>query len=361
MTSDPNVRAAIAHWAPRLIANGIDYNDFQATTARIEHWRSWCREWSRTAALHERLAEEALERGSQTSAAEAYVRAALCHHFGKFVFFEDMEANRSASAATVAAYGKALAHLDPPSERVLIPYGKAALPAYLRKPGGVARPPVVIFICGLDSVKEEMNSFEALFHRRGMATLAFDGPGQGESDALPIEPAFEKPVSAVLDWLAARGDVDGGCAGAVGVSLGGYYVARAAAFDRRLVCGVAAGGPYEFGTVLPNMPEISQQAFQVHSHSPDRQSAIERAKELTLADAAHRIAIPFAIVFGKKDRLIPFSHAQRLHAEIPHPEKRLFMFEEGNHICNNMPYAWRPMIADWMGGHLRAAPRLQAA
>ncbi len=360
MTSDPNVRAAIAHWAPRLIANGIDYNDFQATTARTERWRDWCAEWARTAARHERLAEEAMARGSPISAAEAFVCAALCHHFGKFVYFEDMEARRAASAATVAIFAKALDHLDPPAERVLIPFGDATLPGYLRVPAGPP-PPVVIFICGLDSVKEEMNSFEPLFHCRGMATLTFDGPGQGESEALPIEPAFERPVSAVLDWLAGRSDVDGGRSGALGVSLGGYYAARAAAFDRRLACAVSAGGPYEFGTVLPTMPRISQQAFRIHSHSPDQRSAEARAKELTLADAAHRIAMPFAVVFGKKDRLIPYEHAERLHAEIPHREKRLFMFEDGNHICNNMPYAWRPMIADWMGGHLKAAPRRQAA
>lgn len=361
MTSDSNVQAAIAHWAPRLIANGIDYNDFQATTARIGRWRDWCVEWSQTAALHERLAEEAVKRGSPISAGEAYVRAALCHHFGKFVFFEDLDEAHRASQATVSNYGKALPCLDPPGERVLIPYGDSTLPGYLRIPPGATRPPVVIFICGLDSVKEEMNSFEPLFHQRGMATLTFDGPGQGESEALPIEPAFEKPVAAVLDWLAGRSDVDGARVGAIGVSLGGYYVARAAAFDRRLVCAAAAGGPYEFGTVLPTMPAISQQAFRIHSHSPDQATAERRAKDLTLADAARRIGIPFAIVFGKKDRLIPYAQAERLYKEIPNPEKQLFMFEEGNHICNNMPYAWRPLIADWIGGYLKAVPQRRAA
>ena len=39
MSDDPNVRAAIAHWAPRFVANGIDYNDFVSTTARVARWR----------------------------------------------------------------------------------------------------------------------------------------------------------------------------------------------------------------------------------------------------------------------------------------------------------------------------------
>jgi dienelactone hydrolase len=352
--TDPNVRAAIAHWAPRLIANGIDYNDFQATTARLARWSDWCREWMATAARHEALAAEAEARGSAVSAAEAYVRAALCHHFGKFVFFEDMERYRAACAAVPRNYGRALAHLDPPGERVEIPYRDTALPAYLRKPRGVDRPPVVVIISGLDSVKEEAHNFEAAFHRRGMATLAFDGPGQGESEGLAIEPAFEKPVGAVLDWLEGRSDLDGARVGAIGVSLGGYYVARAAAYESRLKAVVPIGGPYDFGVVLPTMPEISQQAFQFRSHAPDRAAAHERAKALTLAEAAARIAAPLLIVFGRQDRLIPPKQAEQLHAEAGSRDKRLQMYEEGGHVCNNLPYAYRPLVADWMARQLGA-------
>ena len=82
-------------------------------------------------------------------------------------------------------------------------------------------------------------------------------------------------------------------------------------------------------------------------------TAHERAKALTLADVAHRIGVPFMVVFGSDDRLIPLVQAERLYAEIPHPEKRLVVLEGGNHVCNNMPYAWRPLVADWVAGHQR--------
>jgi hypothetical protein len=72
--NDARIQAAIGHWAPRLIANGIDYNDFVTTTARISRWAEWCAEWSKTAAKHERLAQEAEARGSTISAADSYVR-----------------------------------------------------------------------------------------------------------------------------------------------------------------------------------------------------------------------------------------------------------------------------------------------
>ena len=353
MSDDPNVRAAIAHWATRFIANGIDYNDFVSTTARVVHWRDWSVEWSRTAATHETLAREAEERGGAASAAEAYVRAALCHHFGKFVYFDDADQYRRACDATVACYRKSIASLDPPAEPVSIPYAGVALPGYLRRPAGIEHPPIVLIVCGLDSVKEEMNAFEPVFHRRGMATLTFDGPGQGESEALPIEPRFERVVAAALDWLETRRDVNGALAAAVGISLGGYYVARATAYERRLCCAASVGGPYDLGAVFPTMPLISRQAIQFRSHSPDMATADERARELTLADAAHRIDRPFMTIFGTEDRLIPLPQAERLHAEIPHPEKRLLLLKGGNHVCNNMPFAWRPQVADWIGGHFR--------
>lgn len=357
---DSNVRAAIAHWAPRFIANGVDYNDFQSTTARIGAWRDWSAEWSRTAEKHEMLARDAEDEGAAASVADAYVRAALCHHFGKFVFFEDMEQYARAGAATVADYRKAAAGLDPPAERVLIPFAGFELGGYLRVPPGVERPPVALIVCGLDSVKEEMNSFEPLFHRRGMATLTFDGPGQGESETLPIEPQFEKPVAAVLDWLGARGDVDGSRVGAVGISLGGYYAARAAAYEKRLACAASIGGPYDLGATFPNMPLISRQAIMVRSHTPDFEAAHAHAGRLSLVDCARRIDMPFTIVFGDEDRLIPSEQAERLYEEIPHPDKRLIMLRGGNHVCNNMPFAWRPQIADWLGKHLRAHPAVAA-
>ena len=355
VSDDPRVQAAIAHWAPRFIAQGIDYNDFVRTTARIQRWQEWCTEWQRTAAEHEALARAAEERDSPLAAADAWIQAAMCHHFGKFVFFDDMDQLRSASVATVADFARAAPLLDPPAEPVRIPYASKQLPGYLRMPAGTSRPPVVVLIAGLDSTKEEFHTFTPLFLRRGVATFAFDGPGQGEMEFdLPIEPAFEKPLGAVLDWLATRSDLDSSRVAAAGVSLGGYYVARGAAFEPRLGCAVAMGGPYHFAPNFDDLPSLSRQAFQVRSHSPDLATARRRASELSLEDAAKRIQQPFLVVFGKQDRLIPFQDAERLFAEIGSVDKRLEMYEHGNHVVNNLPYAYRPLVADWVADHLYA-------
>lgn len=349
---DANLRAALSHWAPRMVANGVDYNDIQTTIARVQVWRDWCSEWMRTAARHEAIARAAEARHASLSAAEAWTRAALCHHFGKFVYFDDMDAYRRAHDATVAAYQRAAAHSG--AERVAIPYRGASLFGYLRRPAGIARPPVAWLICGLDSVKEEFAFFETIFHARGMATLCIDGPGQGEGESLPIEPAYETVAAALCDCLAARTDVDASRIGTVGISLGGYYAARVVALEPRLRAGAAVGGPYDMGEVFDTAPLLTRQALQARFHAADMAQARERSQQLTLAGIAQRIVKPFCIVFGAQDRLIPAAQAERLFAEIPSAGKRLEMFPDGNHVCNNIPYAWRPLLADWLAEQLSA-------
>jgi 2,6-dihydroxypseudooxynicotine hydrolase len=289
------------------------------------------------------------------SLADALVRAAVTYHFAKFIVFEDQQQYQFAHHKTVSLYRRAAPLLDPPAQRVEMPYAGTLLPGYLRRPRGAARPPVVLLVAGLDSVKEEIAALEPLFLQRGVATLTFDGPGQGEVErALPIEPAFERPVAAVVDWLQARTDVDGARVAMAGTSFGGYYAARAAAFEPRLVCAVNMGGPYEFAPTFDSIPPMSQHAFMERSHSPDLEAARRRAAEVTLVNAAPRIRMPFLIVFGKQDRLIPYQQAERLYAELPSADKRLELYEDGNHVCNNLPFAYRPLVADWVAQHLGA-------
>ena len=42
---DTRVQSAIDHWAPRFVQGGVDFNDFQRTTAGIERWEDWLDAW----------------------------------------------------------------------------------------------------------------------------------------------------------------------------------------------------------------------------------------------------------------------------------------------------------------------------
>ena len=64
MSKDLYVQTAIAHWAPRFVANGVLFADFQEITSKLERWDDWCSAWSTFAAVHEQLGREALKAGT---------------------------------------------------------------------------------------------------------------------------------------------------------------------------------------------------------------------------------------------------------------------------------------------------------
>jgi len=350
MTPDKRVAAATAHWAARFVANGTSYPDFAATMARISRWDDWCREWGRTARHYEQLAETAATAGRTVTAGEAWRRAALCWHWGKFVFTDHPEEQRAAHERTVACFRLGADTLSPPAEPVRVPYAGSALAAYVRVPPGPP-PPIVVMIPGLDSVKEELQATAEDMLRRGLAVIAIDGPGQGEAEyEFPIEPAYERVVMAVADYLKGRDDVDPDRMGVFGVSLGGYYAARSAAYEPRVRAAVELTGPYRFDLDWDTLPPQTRTTFQHRSGAASPAQARERAAALTLEDAAARITCPLLVVHGGRDRLIPPYHAERLAREAPGAE--LMMDPDGGHGLANHAFESRSAMADWLVSRL---------
>jgi dienelactone hydrolase len=349
--SDSRVAAAAAHWGPRFSHNGTDHMDFTRTLSRISRWEEWCTAWARTAEEYEDVATRAEQAGHLVTAMAAWRQAGMAWHWAKFVFVIDPARQRAAHDRAVAAYARGAAGLTPPASRVLVPYEGTVLPALLRVPPVGAAPPVVIMVPGLDSVKEELQETAGYFCERGMATLAVDGPGQGESEYdLPIEPAYERVASAAVDFLVGRSDVDASRTGIFGVSLGGYYAARAMAFEDRIRAGVELAGPYRFDLDWDDLPPMTRDTLGHRSRSSDEHAARAFAGTLSLEGAAARITRPLLVAHGRQDRIVGPAHAERLAAEAPGAE--LFMVDDGNHGLTNHAFTSRARMADWMADHL---------
>jgi alpha-beta hydrolase superfamily lysophospholipase len=355
---DARVAGAAAHWGYRFTSNGTDYADFTATLARITRWADWCREWGVTATHYEQLAEAAEDAGQRQTAVGAWRRAALAWHWGKFVFVDDPVQQRAAHERTVACFLRAAPALTPPAELVRVPYGSTTLAAYLRVPPvsritgtGLGKPAVVIMVPGLDSTKEELQATAEYFLARGLATLAIDGPGQGESEyEMPIEPAYEKVATAAVDYLQDRAGLDGDGIGLFGVSLGGYYAVRSAAYEKRLKAVVALSGPYRFDQDWDELPAQTRATFGVRSGAKSEEEARARAGRLTLEDAAAHIKNPLLIVGGGRDRIVPAYHAERLAKEVKTAE--LVLYPDGSHGVTNRAYESRTRMADWLAARL---------
>jgi dienelactone hydrolase len=344
---DVRVQAAIDHWAPRFVQAGVDYSDFVATTAGVERWEDWHAAWCRNGDMHAALAEDAASKNRRLTAGEAWSRATVAYHFAKFVWMVDRELSRAAADKAVAAMAKTHEYLDPAAERIEVPLDGGHVVANLRRPAGAQLPPLVLLVPGLDSTKEEFFKLENVFLERGLATLSMDGPGQGESGYdLPIRPDYDVAVTAVLDALAGRTDVDLDRVGLLGVSLGGYYAPRVLAFEPRVKAGVGLSGPYKFSDIWDDVPPQTRETFVAKSFAKDDEDGRRRASELDLSGVAERIQQPYLAITGKLDRLIPWEQTERAAREAPNGT--FLLHDDGNHGCANVPYKTRPVAADWL-------------
>ena len=348
---DDTLTRVIRTWEPRFIANGVDANDYHWTVDRLEAWEQWYGAWMALGRKHEELGQEAAQAGRRVTAGEASYRAAIAYHFAVFSWVHNRDEYDAGHRKRIECYARALPYLDPPGERVEVPLEDIRIPGYLRKPRGVPRPAVVLMLSGLDSVKEEHATFEIFFLRRGLATLTLDGPGQGETwYQMKMRVDFEVTASAAIDYLRGREDVDAARVGICGVSLGGYLAPRCAAFEPRLRAVASCGGLHSLEE--RRLHEGLHLARWLHIwgvSTPDELR--EKTRGATLAGAARNIAVPLLVVHGEQDTLIPPDDAYRTYEQARGP-KRWVCYPEGNHVCNNIIYKYRPLVADFMAEHL---------
>ena len=342
------VHVAAHHWRPRFVANGIDVNDFDETVAKTTDWKDWGPNWKGVGQIHEALGLEAANRGRLLSAAQAHQRAAWCYHLGKFLWFEDLMLHAELRDHSVSLYQKAAPHLDPPARRLEIPFEGHTIPANFRRPAGSRRPPLVLLVPGLDSSKEELFAIEEDFLRRGMATLAIDGPGQSENSVhFAIRPNWETVIGPLIGHFSELDlEVDLGRIGLVGISMGAVYGPRAAAQDKRIRALVGLAGPYNLGECWDALNPLTKGGYVYYTKSADESDAKRKAFGFNLEGVLGGLTQPLLVIHGARDRLFPPAQAERIAREAPNAT--LVMYPDGNHVCNNIPYKCRPLMADWM-------------
>jgi dienelactone hydrolase len=347
------VQVAAHHWRPRFVANGIDVNDFDETVAKTLDWKDWGPNWRAVGEMHEALGREAEDHGRLVSAVQAYQRAAWCYHLGKFLWFEDLQVHAELRDRAVSVYRRALPNLDPPAQRLEIPFEGHTVPCNFRRPRDVQQPPLVLLVPGLDSSKEELFAIEEDFLSRGMATLSVDGPGQSENSVhFALRPNWETVIAPLLDHLGELGlDVDQRSIGLMGISMGAIYGPRAAAYEKRIRAVVGLAGPYNLGECWTALNPLTKGGYVYYTKSTSESEAERKAYTLNLEGVLHMVTQPLLVIHGAKDRLFPPAQAERIAREAPN--STLVIYPDGNHVCNNISYKYRPLMADWLSEKLR--------
>lgn len=77
------------------------------------------------------------------------------------------------------------------------------------------------------------------------------------------------------------------------------------------------------------------------------EQARELAQEYTLAPCIKKAKAPFLIIHGGLDRDAPPESPKRI-VDDSRGGGKFVVFPEGIHMCHNIPYKVKPLIADWL-------------
>jgi dienelactone hydrolase len=261
------------------------------------------------------------------------------------------------------------------AEYVEVSYQGTTLPCIFVKPRAEPPYPCIIHFNGFDWIKEfnYLNLAEE-YARRGIASLFCDQPGSGGAlrlRKLAARIESEESASACVDYLETRDDVDRARIGIQGVSLGGYYAPRAAAFEKRLACCVALGAFYDAIEVTQrrakegehyasSVPDLNEQLMWV-TGANSMEGVMNFLARVTLKGVADKITCPLLVTHGGHDRQIPVEHAQKTYdAAVNSPSRKLVVLgpEDGGieHCSIDNGPLIREIACDWIADTLRAEP-----
>lgn len=204
---------------------------------------SWEHEFSELGDRVRARGEAALTAGHVISGREALLRATVYYR----AMLASMRPNNPGFKPTVArmreCFRRGSSLLEPPVERIEIPFEGAVLPGYFQKASVDDRPcQTLMMFGGGETFTEDLYYFIApAAIRRGYNFMTLDLPGQGDLPfhGIYFRPDFETPMKHIVDYALSRPDVDPERLAAYGISAGGYMVPRAATRERRIKACVA--------------------------------------------------------------------------------------------------------------------------
>lgn len=320
-----------------------------------------------------RYAEQDLADGHPLSAGARYARASVYYMVAERMQSRHYAPRQSAYRKSVETFKLAVEHNREPAELVEIPYEGSSFPAIFLTPAGEQPPggyPVMVFCNGLDSMKEMLYrlGLPQEFARRGIATLCVDQPGTGASLRERDMPAIhdsERWAAAAVDYLQTRPDVDASRIGMSGVSLGGYYAPRAAAFEKRFKLCAVWGGNYNWGEVqkrrLQREGENPVPHYWDHVQWVFGKDSLEEfmafAPQMTLEGVVEQITVPFLVTHGQDDRQIPMEFATPQYENaVNSPDRhfKVFTSVEGGsaHAGADNEAVPANYIADWVADRI---------
>lgn len=178
-------------------------------------------------------------------------------------------------------------------QQISVPYGNSSLHGFRLTPTVISKGTILIH-GGFDSYVEEFYTLGELMCENGYDVVMFDGPGQGSTlmfGKVPMTHEWEKPITAVLDYLGADNVT------LIGISLGGYLAIRAAALEKRIQRVIAYDVMLDFFACITSRRGRAIELFI---------RGLVRLKRSSILNAAARVLM-------KKDQYAQWGITQGMH------------------------------------------------
>ena len=348
-----NEKNTYKHWYNRFLFCGVDLERSRRVVSRIKNFYHWCDEWSKEGENLETLAQEALSAENTYTAKYLFHEAAGCFFVGQLPYYIDIRKKNEAQERARENYKRAIELLGEGKRpiRIEIPFRETFIPGYLKLCSHPNRP-LIIIINSIDSIKEIENHYLGnLLLEAGFNVFAFDGPGQGEMwKNMKMIPDYEKTISTIINWFEENNkyNIDFKKIATYGISLGGYFSFRAAAFDKRICCAVVISAP----GYSPGFSELKKvkRALLYTTGANSLKEVTSLWGEISIKEVP-QLDRPILLIYGEEDKLFPLEHAYYL-MDWAVGEKELKSYPEGEHACINFLDEVVPYSIDWLRKHL---------
>lgn len=301
--------------------------------------------------------------GDSARAAALYQKASGLFFMGRFPC-PNHPAKERCAVAERETYLAGSRHWREPIERVAIPFaGRAGegsqVVVLVRRPAGATRPPVVLMWGGVDACKEQMTAASDTLLAQGVATVAMDNAGTGESPVKGV-PDAERAFLTALEWIGAQPDLDGARPAVLGRSFGGYWATKLAHLLPDGLAGAVNWGGGVHHMFQPSWVQASRYPDSYLMELVETRSRMLGATNddeyvagfgrLSLLDQGllDQPCAPLLLVNGKEDKQCPVAD---IHLLLDHGWPKSVRMFPGGHM--GLTPTTLPTIVDWLVRQLR--------
>ena len=336
--------------------------------------KSWQEQWEKMADRVLARAEESQAKGHEVSARRSFLRASNYYRNALVSMLPTLPKFKELADKSRAAFKKGAKLFVPPIEYFEIPFEGTVMPGYFIKANKSGKKTKTLIMIGGGETFIEDNYFyiapQAI--ERGYNFLTVDLPGQG---TMPLFKQFfradtEVPIKAVLDYAYSRSEIDRDKLAMFGISNGGYFVPRAAQFDKRIKAVVVSAAVVDNYKMFKEMPFAKESQEEIDNWPPykkcvtsavawrwgldpsDVKGQVEATKDFQIDPS--KITCPFLDLIGEGEYANEETQRQQKECldALPNPNKKMIVtpLNEGasSHCIGDNRSLMSQFVFDWL-------------